>query len=69
MVSKRIAEKKTNESIKIELLNSFPENNDVEEQGFTAKANNVNNSQEAIQVINRYKDIIKTQIKNNNRVY
>ena len=69
MVSKRIAKKKTNESIKIELLNSFPENNDVEEQGFTAKANNVNNSQEAIQVINRYKDIIKTQIKNNNRVY
>ena len=63
MVSKWITKKKKNESIKIELLNSLPENDDVEEQGFNAKANNVNNSQEAIQVINRYKDIIKAQIK------
>ena len=63
MVSKWITKKKKNESIKIELLNPLPENDDVEEQGFNAKANNVNNSQEAIQVINRYKDIIKAQIK------
>ena len=63
MVSKWITKKKKNESIKIELLNSLSENDDVEEQGFNAKANNVNNSQEAIQVINRYKDIIKAQIK------
>ena len=45
------------------MRNSLTANDDVEEQRFNAKANNVNNSQEAIQVINRYKDIIKAQIK------
>ena len=33
MVSKRIAKKKTKESIKRELLNSLQENDDVKEQG------------------------------------
>ena len=69
MVSKRIAKKKTNESIKRELLNSLQENDDVEEQGLIEAANNVNNSQEAIQIINRYEDIIKTQNRKSNRVY
>ena len=69
MVPKRIAKKKTNESIKRELLNSSQENDDVEEQGLIEAANNVNNSQEAIQIINRYEDIIKTQNKKSNRVY
>ena len=69
MVSKRIAKTKTNESIKRELLNSLQENDDVEEQGLIEAANNVNNSQKAIQIINRYEDIIKTQNKKSNRVY
>ena len=61
MVLKRIVKKKTNESIKRELLNSLQENDNVKEQGLNERANNVNNSQEAILVIHRYEDIIKTQ--------
>ena len=63
MVSKSKTKKKTNESIKRELLNSLKENNDVEEQGLNKTVNNVNNSQEAIVIIRRYEDIIKTQNK------
>ena len=55
--------KKTHEIIKRELLNSLQENDDVEEQGLNERANNVNNSQEGIRIINRYEDIIKTQNK------
>ena len=62
IVSKRIAQKKTNEIIKRGLLNSLQEN-DVEEPELNETANNVNNSQEEIQLINRYEDIIKTQNK------
>ena len=63
MVSKSKTKKKTNESIKRELLDSLKENNDVEEQGLNKTVNNVNNSQEAIVIIRRYEDIIKTQNK------
>ena len=63
MVSKSKTKKKTNESIKRELLNSLKENNDVEEQGLNKTVNNVNNSQEAIVIIRRYEDIIKLRIK------
>ena len=63
MVSESITKKKTNENIKQELLNSLQENDDVEEQGLQETTNNVNNSQEAILIINRYEDIIKTQNK------
>ena len=63
MVSDSITKKKTNENIKQELLNSLQENDDVEEQGLQETTNNVNNSQEAILMINRYEDIIKTQNK------
>ena len=44
------------------MLNSLQEN-DVEEQGLNKTGNNVNNSQEAIIIIRRYEDIIKTQNK------
>ena len=60
MVSKSISKKKTNEIIKRELLNSLQENYDVEEQGLHETANNVNNSQEAIRLINCYEDTTKT---------
>ena len=60
---KKIARKKINKIIKQELLNFLHENDDVKEQGLKETAKNVNNSQEAIQIINHYKDIIKTQNK------
>ena len=68
MELKRIARKKTNESIKRELLNSLQEN-DVEEQVLNETTNNVTKYLEAIQLINHYEDIIKTQNKKSNRVY
>ena len=63
MLSKSITKKKTNEIIERELLNSFQENDDVEQQGFNETANNVNKSQEALCIINPYKDVIKTPNK------
>ena len=59
MVSKSITKKKTNEIIKRELLNSLQDNDDIEEQGLNETAN----LQEALRIINRYDDIIKTQNK------
>ena len=60
MVSKGKTKKKTNETIKRELLNLSKENDDVEKQGLNETVNNVNNSQEAIFAICRYEDNIKT---------
>ena len=60
MVSKIIYKKKTNESIKLELLNSLQENDYVEEQGLNETANNVNNSPEVVLIIHCYESIIKT---------
>ena len=54
MVSKKIASKKTNEIIKRTFLNLWLKNDDVEEQGLNET---VNNSQEAIHIINCYKGI------------
>ena len=61
MVLKRIAEKKVNETIKRELLNSLQQNDNAVKQGLTETPNNVNNSQEAVKIINCYEGIIKTQ--------
>ena len=44
-------------------MNSLKENDDVEEQRLNETANNINNSQEAIVLIRRYEEIIKTQNK------
>ena len=63
MVSQSKTKKKTNESIKQEPLHSLNENDDVEEQVLNKTVSNVNNSQEGIVKIRRYKDIIKTQNK------
>ena len=62
-MSKSITKKKTNEIIKREMLNLLQENDDVEKRVLNETANNVNNSQEAKRLINRYEDIIKTQNK------
>ena len=45
MVSKSINKKKTNETIKLELLNLLQGNDNVEEQELYETANNVNHSQ------------------------
>ena len=39
------------------------ENNDIEDKGLNETGNNLNNSQEAIILIRRYEEIIKTQNK------
>ena len=63
MVSESINKKKTNETIKQELLHSLQENDDAEEQELNETANNVNNSQELILIIHCYEAIIKIQNK------
>ena len=68
-MSKSITKKKTNEIIKREMLNLLQENDDVEKRVLNETANNVNNSQEAKRLINRYEDIIKTQNKKSNMIY
>ena len=45
---------KTNKIIKRKLLNSYEENDDVEQQGLNETVNNINNSQEAILLIHHY---------------
>ena len=64
MVSRSRNKKKTNESVKRELLNLLQDIDDVEEQELNETANNVNYSQQIIVIICRYLDIIKTQSKN-----
>ena len=63
MVSKSITMKKTNKTVKGELLNSLQENYDVEEQGLNETANSVNKPQETMLIIRRYKGIINTENK------
>ena len=62
-MSKSITKRKSNETMKQELLNSLQDNDDVEEKGLKERSNKVSNSQEATIIIRRYEDIIKTQIK------
>ena len=59
MVSKSINKKKSNETIKRELLNLFQENDNIEEQELNETVKNAYNSQEVIVMIRRYEDIIK----------
>ena len=54
---------KQNEGIKQDVLNLLKENDDVEGQGLTETANNVNNSQEAIVIIPCYEEIIRKNPK------
>ena len=59
MVSKSINKKKSNETIKRELLNLLQENDNIEEQELNETVKNAYNSQEVIVMICRYEDIIK----------
>ena len=63
MVSKNKTKKKTNESIKRKLLNLQKDNDYVEEQRLKKAANNINDSQEIIVIIQCFEEIIKTQNK------
>ena len=54
---------KKTEGIKQDVLNLLKENDDVEEQGLTETANNVNNSQEAIVIIPSYEEIVRKNPK------
>ena len=62
-MSKSITKRKSNETMKQELLISLQDNDDVEEKGLKERSNKVSNSQEATIIIRRYEDIIKIQIK------
>ena len=62
-MSKSITKRKSNETMKQELLNSLQDNDDVEKKGLKERSNKVSNSQEATIIIRRYEDIIKTEIK------
>ena len=62
-MSKSKTKRKTNESIKRQLLNSLKENKDVEEQELNETVNRVNNSQDEILITHHYEDITKTQNK------
>ena len=55
--------RKQSKQRKRELFDSLQENDDVEEQGLNETVNYVNKSQEAIFIIHRYEDIIKTPNK------
>ena len=61
MVVKTVTRKKTNKTMKEELLNSPRENDAVEGPGFNI--DNLIDSGEAIAIINDYEEIIKTQNK------
>ena len=57
MVTKTIWKKKTNGTVKKELLNSLRENNIVEQPGLNI--DNVTDPREAISIINSYEEIKK----------
>ena len=55
MVAKTTRKKKTNETIKQELLNSLKENDNLEESGLDATGDTITDTFEAVKVIKRYK--------------
>ena len=63
MVLKSVLKKKTHETMKQELLNSLKENDDEEEPSLKETTTATSDPQEAILIIHRYEDIIKTQNK------
>ena len=61
MVTKTITRKKTSKTVEQELLSSLMENNAVEEPGLDI--NNVTDPREAINIVNQYGQIMRTQNK------
>ena len=60
---KRASMKKMKELVKTELLDSVMENNEMDEPELEEQANSITELTEAIAVINRLEDIIRTQNK------
>ena len=58
---KTTRKKKTNETVKKELLNSLKENNNLEETDLDATIDAITVPKEAVRIIQRYEEIIKTQ--------
>ena len=61
MMLKSISIKKTNETVKQELLNLLKENDNVDKLGLNEAANETSDPQKTILLIRRYQEIIKTQ--------
>ena len=55
MVAKTTRKKKTNKTIKQELLNSLKENANLEEPGLDATGDTITDTFEAVKIIKRYK--------------
>lgn len=58
---KTTRKKKTNETVKKELLNFLKENNNLEETDLDATIDAITDPKEAVRIIQRYEEIIKTQ--------
>ena len=58
---KTTRKKKTNEMVKKEPLNSLKENNNLEETDLDATIDAITDPKEAVRIIQRYEEIIKTQ--------
>ena len=63
MVKKTIRKKKTNETIKQQLLSSLKQNDEIEDPGLDETGNKTNDPLKAVAITNRYTDISKTQNK------
>ena len=58
---KTTRKKKTNKTVKKEPLNSLKENNNLEETDLDATTDAITDPKEAVRIIQRYEEIIKTQ--------
>ena len=58
---KTTRKKKTSEMVKKEPLNSLKENNNLEETDLDATIDAITDPKEAVRIIQRYEEIIKTQ--------
>lgn len=58
---KTTRKKKTNETVKKELLNFLKENNNLEETDLDATTDAITDPKEAVRIIQRYEEIIKTK--------
>ena len=61
---KNASKKKTKEIVKQELLNSVMENDEMEEPGLEERINKIIDLEEAITMVKKYGEIIRTKNKN-----
>lgn len=63
MVAKTTSKKKTKKKVKKELSDSLKENNDSKEPGIDPAADAITDRLEAVRIVQRYKEVIKSQNK------